>query len=85
MEAEPGREVAARHGTRGNPKNYVLLLVLRGLDFVAVQQEEYFHQRMACPFISIHERVVLDEREAQSSRFLNTVGYSSSPPNVMRG
>jgi len=61
----------------GEIDHHALLLIDWGVDLGAVEDEEGLHGGVADAFVAIHERVVLNQREAQCRGLLDQGGVQS--------
>jgi hypothetical protein len=55
-------------------KNDLLLFVNGSLDFVSVQNQKSFHHRVSDPLVAVNERMIPDQREAESRGLVDERG-----------
>ena len=62
---QPGCQAFPVHAARRDVEHYLLILVNRGDDFVAVHDEKRFHCRVASSLVAVNEGMIDDDRDAQ--------------------
>jgi len=62
--SKPSREARLVELARSDINYDSLLLVYRGRDFPPVQNQKDFHRSMSDTFVSVHEWMILNERES---------------------
>ena len=75
----PLGERLPRQRSGGKAQDHVLLPIHVTRNFVAVQDEEYFHGSMPNTFVAIQKWVIHDEGEAKRRRLADEIGIEVLP------
>lgn len=69
MLSNPIGQFTSRNLTAGNAKNKGLLLVCCCAYFAAIHHKKDFHRSMAYPFVTVHERMILNQSMSKRPSF----------------
>src|SRR5687767_8063188 len=74
MLSQPVGELASTVAARGKIKHEAFLIIHPGFDLSAVENEKRFHGCMSDALVTVEERMLQNEREAERCRLLNQSG-----------
>ncbi len=69
MLSQPPYQFTTRNLRRRDTQNKLLLLIHASLNFKAVEEKRHFHCGVTDAFVTVHERVILNEQESESRCF----------------